>query len=213
MASQIDICNAALINAGQSTTIAAMNESSTAATVLSTLWAMSRDKVTRDNPWRFARRWGTLQQLPASPTTDWLYAYALPSDCLIPRRIGNNISRVESQPIPWTTANNGSQNILLTDQAGAVLEYTARVEDATQFPADFAAALALYLGAQICPALNVKYDVRAGLMAEYRKEISNAAANSANQNAPDIPAPCEFLAVRNPAFTAASPVWPYGPYS
>lgn len=212
MASQIDICNTALINAGQSTAIQSLTEASTAASVLSAVWAMARDKVTRDNPWRFARRWGNLALLSTNPTTDWIYAYAQPEDCLIPRRVVNGISRVESQPIPWTTANNGSQPILLTDQANAVLEYTARVEDATQYPADFAMALSFYLAHLICPALNVKYDVRTQLHADYKREITNAAANMANQNAPDQNAPCEFLSVRNPAFTAASPIWPYGPY-
>jgi hypothetical protein len=205
VSSQIEICNLALIHAGQSQSIAALNESSTAAAVLTTVWPMARDAAIMAAPWDFAQRWGALAQLPASPTTDWLYAYAWPTDCLQINRILSGAGRIEAAPVAFACGNSGGQSLVLTDQPDAVADYTIRVTDASQYPPDFVMALSMYLASLICPALSVKFDVAQGLRAEYKRLITAAITSAANRQVPGEAAACEFLAVRDATWPAT---WP-----
>lgn len=203
MASQIDIVNLALSHIGQKEWVADLNENSSAAQAVKTVWTIAVRKVLRDAPWRFARRFATMATLASSPTTDWLYAYQQPSDCLVPRRVVAAtgalaaVTRLEASPQPFSTMSTGSGMLVLCDKTPATLEYTAYVPDTAQWSDDFTMAFSLYLASLLAMPLAIKADLRGQLGKEYDKALADAQANMANEYAPETnPLPCEFIAVR-----------------
>lgn len=81
MATQVEICNLALIRGGQNK-IAAIDENSKAADLLNGIWDMIIDEVLRDHTWNFAVRRAQVDAEDTAP--DWGFAleYLLPDDCL-----------------------------------------------------------------------------------------------------------------------------------
>lgn len=203
MASQIDIVNLALSHIGQKEWVADLNETSSAAQAVKTVWTIAVRKVQRDAPWRFCRRFSSMATVASVPTTDWLYAYQQPADCLIPRRVVAtssalaSVTRMETAPQPFSTMSTGSGMLVLCDKTPATLEYTAYVADTAQWSDDFVMAFSLYLAAMLAMPLAIKSDLRGSLMKEYERALADAQANMANEYAPEqTTLPCEFIAVR-----------------
>lgn len=92
----------------------------------------------QDYPWPFARRFQTLSLVSENPTTEWVYAYRYPSDCLDLRRLLSGIrndtrqSRVEY----WIVSDSGGK-LIYTDLKNAIAEYTYKVESPEYYPSDF----------------------------------------------------------------------------
>lgn len=104
MATDIDICNQALIAIGTRSTIVSFEEASPEARACARIYSDTRMRVLRSAPWGFARKDErlTLQSAasgtpenPSGPATwnntlpprPWLYAYQYPTDCLFIRKI------------------------------------------------------------------------------------------------------------------------------
>jgi hypothetical protein len=124
------------------------------------------------HPWGFATRRGTLAQV-ANPSSTWQYAYAVPSGSINlisvldpaaqddysasapsdPTTYGNanrnNIGGAYTpQNFSCETASDGSE-IILTNQAGAVLRYTVYVNDTSKFSPLFVESLSWLLASKL----------------------------------------------------------------
>lgn len=151
MTSLVDLCNLALLRIGGET-ITDLDEPSATATACRLLVGPARDGVLRAHPWRFAEAAVRLARLGSAAgdgllEPGWL-AYALPGDCLAPRRLG------EGQPFRVRGAT------LLTPAEPAVLIYTARIDDPGRFDPLFITALAARLAADLVMPLQGDRDTQ-----------------------------------------------------
>lgn len=123
------IINTALSRIGVSKQIVNVaTEQSIEASSMRLVYNDAIQEVLRDVPWPFATRLVQLAQVGATrPNSDWLYAYRQPSDCIFERRIV--ISRTDvanPDPIAFQLSSDDTGGLIFTNQANAVLEYTAR---------------------------------------------------------------------------------------
>lgn len=143
MASEVDICNLALAHLGDSATVASINppERSAQATHCARFYPMARESLLQMHPWGFATvRAGMAALTLESATTGWAYSYALPSGVLNvlgvlgPESTDDYTAVLGYAPQPYVreTQADGTE-IILTNQADAVLRYTQRVTDPTKF--------------------------------------------------------------------------------
>jgi len=82
MASEVGICNSALIKLGNKTAITSIDPSdgSDAANICAEQYPIVRDMLLRAHNWNFATAQAQLAQLAAAPVFEFDYAYQLPSD-------------------------------------------------------------------------------------------------------------------------------------
>lgn len=90
MASQVDVCNQALIKIGAGR-ISSLSDGTKQADLLNAIWSIKRDAELAAHPWTFAIK---RVNLPASATapegTDWSRAYPLPADYLSMVQVGDS---------------------------------------------------------------------------------------------------------------------------
>lgn len=201
MASDVSICNTALIRIGVSQQIADLAEPSTAAILCLTLYATTRDEVLRAAHWGFARKVATLGLVAEDPTDEWGYAYRYPADAIEIRKIASGIQRVDprDERVAYELASDDSGLLLYTDRAEAVAVYTARITTAEWFPPDFASALAwrlaIDLAAPLGGALGIQWRDKAALY--YRAAVDAAQAASMNEESPDDAPAAESIRARD----------------
>lgn len=156
MASEVDISNLALGHIGDSATVSSINppEGSAQAEHCQRFYPIARDSLLDMHDWGFATRRIALAQV-TNVASGWAYCYAQPSEMMNAVAVLDPNARDDTSvgivsPSQWTetpltnggvytpqpfqleSAADGS-GILYTNQANAVLRYTARVTDTTKF--------------------------------------------------------------------------------
>ena len=195
MATSVQICNRALSRSGGGR-ISALTDASREAQECNLHYEDTRDAVLRDFDWGFARKRATLALL--TDTYDgWDYAYALPSDYIIARKLYDSTGansgtiydldefryRVDDQ-VKYEIASNdaGSRPILLTDMEDAILIYTAKITDVNAFDTMFSDALAWRLASELAMSLRGKPDMQMALLQVYSAVVQNAKSINANED-------------------------------
>lgn len=163
MASEIDICNLALSHLGDTATIASLRppEGSAQAEHCARFYPIARDSLLEMHAWGFATRRVTLALL-ASGWPEWSYAYAQPADALnIIAILPPNSSDDYSIGVPDSAGgpyvpqpfsceiNDAGAPVIYTDQADAVLRYSATVSDPTRFSPLFVMTLSWHLASML----------------------------------------------------------------
>jgi hypothetical protein len=173
MASEVDICNEALANLGDSATVASINppEGSAQAEHCQMFYPMARDTLLEMHEWNFATKRVLLAPV-ASPASSWGYAYALPnnmqkalavlaSDALDDTLINltglstygdfsAGVGTIVAAPQPYQIESlPDGTGIVLTNQPDAVLRYIERVTDTSKFYATFRRCLACALSSML----------------------------------------------------------------
>jgi hypothetical protein len=152
-----DVVNNALTRIGYSERINNMREGTRAARAAVLIYAQTRDELLRDGDWGFAQ--ATIAAVPSGQAApgQWSVSYAYPADCL---KVRNLISAAyltdKSDPLPIlfeVASNVAVGRVILTDEASAMLVYTAQIIDPTRWDALFADALAAELARRLAPAL------------------------------------------------------------
>lgn len=162
MASEVDICNLALAHLGDDATVASLNppEGSAQAEHCARFYSIARDSLLEMHPWGFATRRIALALL-GSGWPEWDYCYAQPADALniiavLPPDATDDYSQGMSNvpmsaggsyvPQAYSCEVDGSgADIVLTDQANAVLRYTGIVTDTSKFSPLFVMTLSWHL--------------------------------------------------------------------
>lgn len=192
MTSLVDLCNLALLRIGGET-ITDLHEPSATATACRLLVGPARDGVLRAHPWRFAEAAARLARLgPAAGDglveAGWL-AYALPGDCLAPRRLTDGR--------PFRVRGTG----LLTPADPAILVYTARVADPARFDPLFTTALAARLAADLVMPLQGDRDTQRQAERAFTHALDAARAadaRDAQADRPGVPGTAPLAAGRDP---------------
>lgn len=173
MASAVDICNLALSHLGDGATVVSIDppEGSAQAEHCARYYPLALEAILEMHPWSFATTRERLAQVD-NPSSTWAYAYAQPSDALnllaildpnAPDDYSGPIGGVPGvvdpfvvspgiytpQPFAPETLDADGSDIILTNQADAVLRYTRLVTDTAKFTPLFRTALSWLLASHL----------------------------------------------------------------
>jgi hypothetical protein len=148
MASIVDICNLALAHLGNKAQVVSISpvDGSVEADYCARFYAIARDEIIEAGDWTFARTRMVLTLLATNPSATWDYAYQLPSDCMVPRRLVTGEYYMHEDDSRDFDVEGST---FLTNQADATLIYTRPMEDPTKFPAGFITCVSYKLAAYL----------------------------------------------------------------
>lgn len=156
MASAIDICNQALSHLGDSATVASIDppEGSAQAEHCARFYPMALAALLELHQWAFATRRAVLAEV-ANPSTSWVYAYAFPANTvnlisvLAPDALDDYSSDAYTPQDFSPEIDALGNDIILTNQANAVLRYTELVSDTSKFSPLFIECLGWLLASKL----------------------------------------------------------------
>lgn len=171
MASQVEVCNAALVKCGASR-ITSLDDGTKQANLLSAIWELKRDAELQANWWTFAITRAEVAALADEPLGDWTYQYPVPSGFLSMVQIGTDLSAYEADDGPLFEIEGGR---ILTDMGAPLfMRYVQRVTNTGAFTPLFAEALACRLAVEACEPLTQSLSKKETLIAQYRQAIREA---------------------------------------
>ncbi len=204
MASDVDICNAALSHLGARAQVASISppDGSVEAGYCARFYPLVRRELIENHPWSFARTRLALAEV-TNPSTIWVYAYALPADNIKALRVLplQMVEALQAMTYPYSIGNDppgaeldqliterGSAafeiegTTLLTNEPEAVLVYRRDITDTSKFTPTFVTAagmlLASYLAGPIIKGLD---GAKTG--AQWRQAADAVASRAAASNA------------------------------
>jgi hypothetical protein len=184
MSTVTDICNAAISHVGTRSKISSIDEGSSEANACLTHFAMVRDATLRSYDWNFGRVTASLALLQ-DPPARWAYKYAVPTDCVRLRRLGDVPLLVLPETFYELAADKDATgaivNVILTNAAPLSAIYTAQVADPLRWDQGFVDAVVYGLGARICFELTGKDDREKALTQMWQATLREAAAQAANE--------------------------------
>lgn len=141
----VRISNLALSHIGQGAHISDPSELSAEAAHCRQFYPIALRELLEAHDWTFARAQTTLAQL-TSDRPDFAYKYALPADCVMPRRLLPE-GYADSVHDGLEFVREGSY--LYANAANVTLVYTRNITDPTTFSAEFATSLSFLLASYI----------------------------------------------------------------
>lgn len=187
MASIVSICNLALSNIGKEN-INALSEASAEARACNQFYEHARDLLLQSYPWNFADKTVALAEVVEPTFGKWNHAYQRPADCLKVRWIfpysGDDQPRIadcDAAKIPFDVDGG----LIFANASPAVLVYTARIEDSSQFTPLFVDALSWHLATRLAMPLTRDPKARAEayqLAQEMTRLAREADANETRTN-------------------------------
>lgn len=194
MPSAVQICNMALSHIGARAQVSAISppDGSVEAGLCATFYDAARAEMIEPGSWRFAMARSALAQLATNPSGVWAYAYAMPSDCMTPKRIlrkGSSLVVFNQDVGDFNPSDADSADfevegdVLYANEPDAVLVYVRDVTDTTKFTPSFTSALSYLLASYLAgPILKGNEGSRVGdAMRERAMALADiAAAASAN---------------------------------
>lgn len=149
--SDVDICNLALSHLGDKAQVIDINppDGTIQAAQCGRFYPIARNQLLEMHPWTFAMRRVALALPPTTPPSEWLYAYALPADCLKPRAVYASEGAQDGRGFDYIVESSADGRVLYCNVEDAVLRYTQLVQDTTQFTSGFVTALARYLASML----------------------------------------------------------------
>lgn len=138
MASEVQICNRALIRLGADT-ITAITENSKEGRLCNTVYDLVRKDLLRGHPWNFSIKRVILASSTTTPDFEYDYKYQIPSDCL----------RVLDVYLPSSEFKIEGSYILTNDNTLSLI-YISDVTDTTKFDSVFTSVLSLRVAIELC---------------------------------------------------------------
>ena len=191
MASETDICNWALSELGVAT-IANLDENSQAARVCNVRYEAVRDEVLRAFPWNCAQKRATLGQDSDSPSFEYDYSYALPSDCLRCRYLVDSANNIIGDDYPWRIEGRH----ILTDLSEVNLVYTYRLTVVDDMDSLLRAAISARLAAEIAYPLTKSNSLQEVKFKFYLMKLVEAEHGNAQEGRPRKEATDPWLTAR-----------------
>ena len=175
--------------------------------ICSTWYDATRREMLCQFPWDFARITVPLSQTANTPPMNWLFQYAIPSDCLRMLRllVPHNDRPRNRERIPYESAaaintDGSTSNIINCNCPFPVLEYVQDVQDLSRWGSDALIGLALSLAAKIGMALTVEPQLVKSVADAARGAIAQAAANSMSEGFEGPEPEREFISCRQAGF-------------
>lgn len=170
-----DIINLALARIGYKQQIGSLWDGSNAARLALTLYGQTRDQLTREGDWEFARRDTVLTLLKSAPNDGyatvpwstkypalpWRYSYNYPDDCLKvmvvrsePNFLPNYAPSYNNYSIDNDSSFTPSKRVILCNVPNAILGYVGQITDPKVWDPGFIEALSIALAERLAPALS-----------------------------------------------------------
>lgn len=201
MASKTTIANMALSHLAVSSLIADLDtENSKEAKVCRAFYEQVRDMVLSDCEWNFAKRKSfALGLVTENPTSEWLFAYRYPSECLSILRIESGAGR-DSQftKIPYELASDDVGRLIYINSQNPRIDYIHRHTQEDKWPPEFAHSLSFLLANVIAPQLTGGDAHKLGDKAfrNYILSLSKAKKKNLNEEEPQLAPMSELEAAR-----------------
>lgn len=181
MANAVEICNLALGHLGSDANVASIAppDGSAEAGYCARYFPIARKLTIALAQWSFATKRTELAEVD-NPSTTWMFAYSLPSNCIKPYRILKSGAASEQDGAAFTIEDN----VVLTNEANAVLVYTRDVTDTTRFTPEFISAMSWMLASYLAgPIIKGNEGANAALKLRERgvNETRMASAGDANR--------------------------------
>lgn len=191
MASVPQICNMALSHIGGRAQVSSISppDGSVEAGLCATFYDTARAEMIEPGSWRFTLARATLALLGTNPSSVWAYAYAMPSNCLAPKRIlraGSTLTVFNQDAREYNPNDADSADfevegdVLYSNEPDAVLVYVRDVTDTTKFTPTFTSALSYLLASYLAgPILKGNEGSRVGdAMRERAMALADIAATA-----------------------------------
>lgn len=173
MATEIEICNAALSFLGASpiTSLAGTDKRSTSCKAW---YSLTRDNLLRSHPWNFAIKRAALVEDVSTPAFGYAHQFVLPADYV--RALKLDYSDLEFKI---------ESNLLLTDEGSVNLIYISKVTDTSEFDAMFTYLLSLQLAYNMAYTLVQSSSLRQSILQELQIQLRDARSASSQEGTPD----------------------------
>lgn len=194
MSSEVEICNLALSHIGDEAEIADLNEASAQAKNCSQFYPQCRDELVAMRDWTFARRTEKLVLRADAALDGWEFAYAMPNDALVVRRVFPEGFNDPYCDFPFSIETDADGDpIIYSNSENAFAAFSKRVTDAGRFPPLFVTALSFLLAARIAgPIIKgaVGMRVSEAMLQSFYRAMEIAQQNNLNQQrAAHLPRP------------------------
>lgn len=181
MASEVDICNAALARIGDSATVTSITspDGSVQAEHCARFYPVARNTLLEMHPWGFATARADLAVLDTD-TQGWAFAYAIPSDCLVTLAVLLPDSGEDEESEPYEVEGD----IIYSHAEEAVLRYTKVFTDTLRFSPLFIDALSWLLASYLAGAIlkgDTGMKVAEACYKRFAVALSLARASDSNQ--------------------------------
>jgi hypothetical protein len=186
MAVSITTCNLALGEL-RAPPIADIAEDTTEARECARYYPQCLAILLERHDWSFANRRATLAQLGTNDrSSEWAYAYALPSDCAKPLRIlpaGTPLLWLSAceAPIGWRTSYIVENGTLYSQIPSAILEYSTDTVDDGAMTALFVDALTYALAARLAVPLRDDRTLKGQMLQQGEIAYQRAVAEDRNR--------------------------------
>ncbi len=185
MASEVNICNLALAHLGDLANVVSISppEGSAQADHCAQFYPVARDAMLEMHAWGFATKRIALATLglgddqPAS----WLYAYALPSDCIRPLAIllPSSLDDTDTQDFEQEVKIDGTK-LIYSNTADATLRYISKITDSTKFTPLFVMALSYLLASYLSGPVTKDVKIKEFMFKLALASIPSATGSDAN---------------------------------
>jgi hypothetical protein len=190
MASEVDICSAAVLSLGGNP-ISSFDESTDRARLCASLWPLVRDEILRGHPWNCAIKRDVLAALTTAPAYDYAYQYELPSDWLRTLSVGE----YGVEPDFKTEGRR-----ILSDETPLKIRYIFRNEDSRTYDALLVDAMIAAMAARIAYAITQSASLAQVKMQELQAILKRARAVDGMEDPPEVFGDFPLLASRHGAF-------------
>jgi len=189
MASDLDICNAALTKVGANQ-ITSRTENSAGAKAVNAVYDRKRKALLRKHPWSFAIKRASLAQDANPPLFNRTYQYQLPSDWL---RLLAPDPEVNFNDCDWEIEG---RYIITNYLPPLQIRYIWDVTDVNLMDALFQEALATDIALEICEKLTQSNTKKADLKDDLKEIIQEARRTNAIEVVAQTPPEDTFITVR-----------------
>ena len=142
MASEVDICNNALVKTGNENTISALGQAGREGEICELMYPLVRDRLLASHPWNFAIGRSTLIADTTDPDFEYGNQYFLPGDYLRALSLFDSLER-------WKIESGK----LVTDETTVQLIYVRKITNPGLFSELFTELLAATLAAEIAEVI------------------------------------------------------------
>lgn len=185
MTAAVDICNMALgrLRArNKVTTVFPSPEATEEARQCHVYYHPARQAALEAHDWSFASNEASLALYAGDETPErWLYQYAFPSGCLVPREIVKGDPDEDAIPYQVALSSDQTTHLILTDQKDAVLRFTRDIENPTLFTPGFVQALSWALAVDLAMPITGKSEIMDDCSKAYQRALSSAETYASDQ--------------------------------
>lgn len=192
MASDVGICNSALIKLGVGIPITAIDPSDGTknANLCSEQYAKLRDDLLRAHDWNFAVKRVKLGQLSDTPAFGFDFAYQLPSDWIKTLLVSPSIS--DSAAVRYAIEGR----TILSNSSDIYLRYISRITDPNVMDASFREALAWRIAIDLAQPVTASTTVQEAMQRGFDRKIAGADAQDAIEDWPPLRPESSWISAR-----------------